>query len=93
MGVSDGRQPVGVARVPSVDDREEQLLEPRRDRTRPAGPDAPAVQLADRRDLDRRSGEERLVREVHLVPRETLLADRDDEIDIFVETDEGDGGE
>src|SRR5439155_1394198 len=77
---SDVRQPGAAAIVATTDDREEQLLEAARRRTGLAVADAAIVELADRRHLRGRAGEERLVGEIYLVAGEALLTAGDAEL-------------
>ena len=63
--------------VLAVDDIEEGLLELFGDRSRFAGADRAAVYFPYRCDLGGRAGEESLLGDIELVPRETLLRERD----------------
>src|SRR3989442_2810486 len=74
------REPGAVALLAPANHGEEEVLQAARDRSRRAVADAPVVELADRRHLGRRAGEERLVRQVDLVAREALLARRETQV-------------
>src|SRR5690606_23444400 len=74
---SHERQPGVVLGVAALDDREERLLQPMRDRTGLAAPDLAMVDLADRRDLGGGAREEHLVGDVQLVARDRRLDDLD----------------
>src|SRR5438128_2313320 len=63
----DGREPMVVLAVAAVHDVEERRLDPLGDGPAGARADDAPVELADRRDLRRRSGEERLVADVDVV--------------------------
>src|SRR5687767_2138811 len=71
--LSDIREPsrraLGVAAF-SAHRLEVELLDLLRDRAHLAFADLPAVDFANRRDLRRRAGEERLLRDVELVARD-----------------------
>src|SRR5438552_11412832 len=67
-----GCKPVAVLAVLAGDDVEEGSLDGLGHRARLAGADGAAVELADRRHLRRGAGEEALVGDVEVVPREAL---------------------
>src|SRR6185312_16999043 len=69
----DVREPARVRRIAAVDGVEEHRLQTRRDRSARAVADRTMIELADRRDLGRRSGEERFVCDVDLVARDAPL--------------------
>src|SRR5262249_37850723 len=69
---SNRSQPFLVPIDAPAHDVEEQGLHLRGDRPRRLAPHRPVIELADRRDLDRRAGEERLVRDVDLVARDAF---------------------
>src|SRR3954469_15592868 len=70
---SNLRQPFGVFRIAAVHDVEERALDLLGDRPARARTELDAVELADRRDLGRRAGEERFVGDVDLVARDALF--------------------
>src|SRR5262249_12049605 len=74
---SEVSQPLIVPAVRALDDREERLLDPARDRAGLAAADPTVIDVADRRDLRRGAGQEHLVGDVQLVARDQLLADLD----------------
>src|SRR5688572_28549090 len=71
----DIREPIVAVRDVTLDDAEELLLEGGGDRAARAGSDLDLVDRADRRDLDGRADEERLVADVEQLAGEHLLAD------------------
>src|SRR5690606_12928509 len=74
---SEVRQPALVLRVLAGDEVEEGRLQRPGDRAAAAAADLAAVDLADRRHLGGRAGEEDLVGDVQLVARDAALLDRD----------------
>src|SRR5438552_3049380 len=74
------RKPRHVLRVAAVDHVEKHRLQLLSDRSALARTDGTVVKLADRRDLGRGAGEERLVRDVELVARDAALDYRNPEL-------------
>src|SRR2546430_796992 len=64
------REPAVVLRKPTVHGVEVRLLDAKRDRSRLASSHRMSVHLRDRRNLDRRAGEERLIGAGDVIERE-----------------------
>src|SRR5258708_39833649 len=76
----DRGEPLAIFRVAAVHDLEERALDALGHGTARARADHAAVELADGRDFRRGAGEERLVGDVDVVPREARLLDGDAEV-------------